>query len=109
MKIAQPIGVKIDVLRFIFQNELANFFQHVIASLPVKQTIVSRSNKLGDDEHLNFKFKTERTPGQPENRMRPVMSDGCAAEPAHQTFEQPRVFLFFSDEKLERFVVGGVI
>lgn len=109
MKIAQPIGVKIDVLRFIFQDERANFFEHAIAGLPVEQTIVSRPHELGDDEDLNFKLEAERTPGQSENGMCPVMPDGSAAEPRHQTFQQPRVLLFFSNEKLERLVIGGVI
>jgi hypothetical protein len=109
LKIAQPVGVKINMLRFVFQNECANFLEHAIVRLPVKQTIVGRSDQLGDDEDLNFKFETERAPGQPEDRLSPVMSNGHSAEPMHQSFEQARVFLFFSDEKPKGLVIGGVV
>ena len=109
LKIAQPIGVEIDVPRFIPQDAIAGLFEHRIARPLVQQTIISGPNQLRDHEHLELKVQTESAAGQPEKRMRPMSLDCSAAKVMDQLLEQTGMRLFFGDKKFERLMVGGIV
>src|SRR5438132_489818 len=68
LKMAEPIGMKINVLCFVFQDERARFFQHWIARPCLQQTVIGGAEQFCDDEKLNFKFESERVPDQAEER-----------------------------------------
>ena len=109
LEIAQPIGVEIDVPRFVAQDAITSLFEHGIVRTPVQQTIVGCPNQLRDHEHLQLKVQTESTAREPKKRMRPMSLDGAAAKVMHQLFEQTGVRLFFGDEEFERFMVRGIV
>ena len=98
LKIAEPIGVKIDVASFILQNERAGFLQHRITRPPMEQPIIGSSDQLCDDEKLNLELESERVTDQPKQAVRPMVANGLAAETMDQSLQQARVFSFFRDE-----------
>jgi hypothetical protein len=109
LKVTEPIGVKINVLRFVFQDKRANFFQNPIAHPRLQQTVIGRADKFRDNENLNFKFESQRAPDKPEDGVRPMPINGLAAEARHEAFQQSRVLFFFIDEQLQRPVIGNII
>ena len=98
LEFAEPIGVKVDVLRFILKDERARFFQNGISRPCMKQPVICGADQLSDDEKLNFKFESEGAPDEPKQKMRPVLPNDSAPEAMDQSLEQARVFALFGDE-----------
>ena len=109
LKIAQPIGMKTNMLGFVLENERASLFQHRIARPRLQQPVIGCADKFCDNQKLNFKFESEGMAGEPKERVRPMVFNCPAPEPAHQSSEQSGVFLFLSDEQSERLVIRNVI
>src|SRR5438132_607198 len=79
LKVTEPVGVKLNVLRFVFQDKRANFLQNPIARPRLKQTVIGRADKFRDNENLNFKSESQRVADQPEDGVRPMHTNRLAA------------------------------
>lgn len=109
LKGAEPIGVKIDVARFVLKNQVAHFLKSRIARAKAQESIVCGAHQFRGDEQLNFKFESERVPDESKQGVRPVPPDGSSAETNHEPFEQTRVLVFFRNEKFERAMISGIV
>jgi hypothetical protein len=87
LKATQPVGVKTNVLRFVFQDKRANFLQNPIARPRLKQTAIGRADKFRDNENLNLKFESQRVADKPEYGVRPMPANRLAAETIHEAFQ----------------------
>ncbi len=106
--VAQMIEVKGNMLRFVGEDARTDLVQNRIARSAFQQPIVSRSDQLRDEEHLDFKIEPESAPGETEKLMRPVARDEVAAEPRDEKLEKARMLRLFGDEELERAAIGRI-
>jgi hypothetical protein len=109
LKIAQPIGVEIDVPGLVAQNAIASLLKDGIARTPVQQTIVSCPNQLCDHQHLQLEVQTQSTAREPKKGMGPMSLNRAAAKVMDQLLEQTGVRLFFGNKKFERLMVSGIV
>src|SRR5438105_1695844 len=66
LKCAEPIGVKIDMLGFVLQDQRASFVEHRIARARLQESIVRSPDYFSYNEQLNFEFESKPMPHQSE-------------------------------------------
>ena len=104
----QAFEVKSDVLGFVRQDAGADLIENRNAGPPLQDAVISHPDQFRDEQDLNFKIQSERTPRAPKEEMSPMALDDRTAKPPDQALEQSRVFAFFGDEEFEGAPVSGV-
>jgi len=105
----KTLGVKIHMMPFVGEDEIAKLDENGVSRVPLHQAVVAGPCEFSDHENLQLEVHTQRLSDDAKQAMGPVSGDRRAAETRQETPEQPRVLLFFGNKERQRGAVIGVV